>query len=240
MYNDQKPTNYLLATFICTEILYLIIMGFVISSLFVSDDISTNPSAQPIAYVSDLPPFVSNSDSITIESSLYPLMLQNTSNKQLSDQDAFAIVDANSETTYHFNNQGFTLYSAILNAPNLDQVYRLFYGYPDEGNNSFQQFTGLICVKAPVAPCASASNYTESDIAHNFLPYVETDKFSLSFREGEPQTIYINPVLPTDDKIIQASYIEEAKSAVRTLGLTPDSFHYHVVKPSELTFVIDN
>lgn len=238
MYEQRKEPNYLLIIFIFVELIFLAVAGIIISNLFTSDNITTNPATSPAANITNSPPFLSSTESGTISRSLYSLMLQNTDTKQLLNQDAFATVS--DDLTYHFKNQGLTLFSAILDAPNLDQSYKLFYSYPDEDNDSFQQFTSIICIEAPVTPCASLSDhYSEIDIAHNFLPYIEFDEFTAYFSSDKPQEININPILSTNGNAdTEDAYIDEVKSAIRALGLSPNSFTYHVLTPADYDYTI--
>ena len=239
--NDQKEQNYLFIIFILFESLYFIIIGFIISNLVVDNNISTNSTALPIASIIGLPTSISDIESNTIGRSLYTLMLNNTIDKQVLNQNAFATIDTNSERLYYFESQGFSLYSTSLDVPNLNQSYKLFYGYPDNGESTFQQFTSILCVKAPTSTCSSFLDYTEIDIAQSFLPYVNFESFSIFFDKESPQNINITPLLPTNDNTtIETSYVNKVKSTLDTLGISPELFTYHVLSSADYTYNIND
>ena len=241
MYNNEKQPNYLLMAFILAELIYLLIIGSILSNLFISDNITADFAALPTASITNLPSFISRTESDSIRRSLYQLMLQNTDSKQLSNQNTSAIINTDTETSYHLSNKEFTFFSAIIDVPNLSQSYKLFYGYPDDSSNSFQQFFEILCVYSSNSSCISSSDITEIDIAHSYLPYVNFDNFTIFFRQNEPETININPMLPLDsNKNLETAYINQVKTAVQSLGLSPDSFNYHVLTTADYTYNIND
>ena len=238
--SSKKQPNYLLAGFILVQLLLIIVIGVVVANVVKSDNVTFDSAAKPVARVSGLPAFFTDEDATTVGSTLHSLMMLNDDEKAFSNRDTDTFVDKDSENSFHFKDKGFTLYSAILEAPSIGQSYKLFYGYPDDGNESFQQFTELICVEAPVASCASSSNAAEAEFAREFIRYLNFDRFTVFFRKEDPYEIVISTIAPFNgDKNAEMAYIDEVKSAISAMGFSSDVFSYHVLMPEENTYEID-
>ena len=237
MDNTERQPNYLLIVCIVIQLLVFAVIGTIVANLFTSDNVTFNPTAKPIAHVLGLPSSFTNERLFTISSTIYPLMLQNSEKKTLSNDDIDVRVKDNSETSYHFEDKGFILYSAIIEAANLDQSYRLFYGYSDDSNQSFQEFIDFICIKAPVASCNSTDT-SEYNIAQEFLPLYHFDQFTVSFEQNSLKKINITPIYDIDDEDTKASCITEVKTALQSLGLSPELYDYHVSTADEFTYEI--
>lgn len=239
--NNKKKPNYLLAGFIVIELIFFIIIGIVFMNLSSNDDITFNSDESPsIARIEGLPASFSEDESNMIGSTLYALMLENTTDKYLSNSNTLAKVKDDSETTFHFDEQGLTLYSADISVPDLEQSYRLYYAFPDKDKDSFQPFISLFCETAPVSPCTSSSNTDELGIVRDFLPYFEFDRFTAYISEEEPTVIKISPIKIFDgDKNVEMSHIDEVKTAISKMGFSPDLFTYRVLSPEDFNYEID-
>lgn len=240
MDNNEKQPNLLLMAFIIIQLLFIVIIGIVVSSLFANDNVSFNPTAKPIAHVSGLPAFFTDEELITVGSVLHSLMLRNNDEKAFSNSDTDTFVNEDSENFFHFEDKGFTLYSAVLEAPTIGQSYKMFYGYSDGGDDVFQEFMEFVCIKAPTESCVSSSEKTERDFVREFLQYVRFDRFTVLVSDKELTTIDINPIKLFDgDKNLEASYIDEVKTTIDAMGFSSKLFSYRVLRPEDFTYEID-
>lgn len=237
--NYKKHPDYLIAGFIILQLLFLVIIGVVASTLFASDESTFDSTTRLVTSVSDLPSFFTEDDRSTIGSLLHSLMLRNNGEEAFLDDGVTASIDKDSVTVFHFEEKGFTLFSAVLEAPEVGQSYKLLYGFPDEGSDSFQKFTELICRKSTTSSCVSSSDATERDYVRDFIPYVSFDGFNAYVSDKDPQEIIINTIKPFDgDKNVEMAYIDEAKTAIEAMGFSSEMFSYRVLMPEDYTYEI--
>lgn len=236
----KNQPNYLLAGLILVQLLFFIIIGVVVSNIVKSDDVTFDSITKPFARVSGLPEFFTDEEVITVGSVLHSLMLRNNDEKAFSNSDTDTFINEDSENYFHFEDKGFTLYSAVLEAPTIGQSYKMFYGYSDGENDVFQDFMEFICIKAPTDSCVSSSEKTERDFVREFLQYVRFDRFTVLVSDKELTTIDINPIKLFDgDKNLEASYIDEVKTTIDAMGFSPELFSYRVLRPEDFTYEID-
>lgn len=234
-----KQPNYLIIGFVILQLVFFVIIGVVVANVFTNDDVTFDSSARPIASVSGLPSFFTDDDLFTISSSLHSLMLRNNGEGVFLDDDAVAFVNEDSETFFHFNDKEFTLFSAVIEAPNIGQSYKMLYGFPDEKNNSFQEFIEFICLKSPTSSCISSSDATEEDYVREFIRYLSFNGFTAYVNDKNPQEIIISTIKPFDgDKNVEMSYTDEVKTAIEAMGFSSDAFTYRVYAPEDYTYEI--
>ena len=177
---------------------------------------------------------------ITVGSVLHSLMLRNNDEKAFSNSDTDTFINEDSENYFHFEDKGFTLYSAVLEAPTIGQSYKMFYGYSDGENDVFQDFMEFVCIKAPTESCVSSSEKSEADFVREFIQYTSFDRFTAYIDDKEPKVIKINPIMLFDgDKNLEMAYIDEVKSVVDAMGFSPELFSYRVLRPEDFTYEID-
>ena len=128
MNSDKKEPNYLLAIFIFIQLLFFIIIGFVFINIMSKNDRITKPEDRPKISINNLS---SNDINLRdefideISHNLLEAVKQNTSTLDLPKTNA--IVRDNSLTLKKFDHHNFNALSFIVDIPNLEQSYQIYY-----------------------------------------------------------------------------------------------------------------
>ena len=247
-YNKKDP-NYILIAFVFIQIIYLIIIGsFIINAIKTSDKIE-NPNKQPSVTIKStqdnyLP--LQESDIDYLSHGLTEAIALNTTNFNIPDSPA--IVRNDSIILTEFDYQQSNALSFIVDIPNLEQSYQIYYKYPMDTTTETTSYAenpyAVLCLEDkaqiiyPEFDCHSSyPSDTRYRIATDYIKLFEFNQFTISLDSNDPHLIVINPITDVDAKTSE-SYIAEVKSAIASLGVSPDMFKYHVQSQSELNFVL--
>lgn len=234
----KRQINLPLIIFIIVQIIIIAILTFIVSSTSKSDNITVETNRLPDASIDNLRssiPNISAEQAKNIELALFAVMRENSNTQDFANSSAKASIIEDTISLVHFENRKGNLFSAVINAPDLNQSYDLYYGYPDDNNGDFQGFISILCPARkeskiyPNFDCKDTSslNPSQLSIVESFLPYMSFNYFSVSINSQEDNTeIQIYPTQFDLDDTTKKSYIEQTKQAVNSLGVSPDLFSY--------------
>ena len=247
MNSDKKEPNYLLAIFIFIQLLFFIVIGFVFINIMSKNDRITKPEDRPKISINNLS---SNDINLRdefideISHNLLEAIKQNTSTLDLPKTNA--IIRDDSLTLKQFNRQNFNALSFIVDIPNLEQSYQVYYKYPTDVTT--EMLTGenpyaVLCLEDetqiiyPNFKCHSSyPKDIRQRIATDYIRFMEFDDFSITLDDNDPTQININPIIDVSDGINE-SYISQVKLSIQSLGISPDLFKYRIVKKTDLNYL---
>ncbi len=177
----------------------------------------------PNNYIDD----ISHSLTKTIES--------NNSNLNVSNSDV--IVRDGTITIKQFEKQQFNALSFIVDIPNLEQSYQVYYKYPANLNINIAYYDNpraILCIDDPsqiIFPTFQCSSDYPPDtrlkIVKDYLSFFEFDVFSTSIDKDNPHQINLKGFHRAIDHL-DDSHIAQVKNAISSLGISPDLFTYHI------------
>ncbi len=251
MQNQTKKFNPLLAIFLLAQIIFIALLAFTLPRLFESSDISVDQSRLPAAKIENLGdslPSLNDQAKKDIENALYDLILANSTDQTTKNSETKA--ELKEVSSLHFDRLGgINYFSAVIDIPEVEQSYDFYYAAPDDpANGEFQSFFNILCPGRPASElydfeCENTNTdswlqypATHLSLASSFLPYYYFDQFSISINPNEMTKVTITPITFDIDEATRNSYIEETKSAVKTLGFSPDLFTYYVSTIEDLDY----
>lgn len=230
------------------QIIFVIVVIFLIHNTLSKESKIENRNQEPYIFInglSDNPVNLPNSHIIDLSRSLTDTVKYNTQNLDLSK--AGAIIRKDSVTIKEFSRQGFTALSFIVDLPNLEQSYQIYYKYPTDTSldTSFNEFPrAVLCLDDssqnyfPDFKCRSEQpTNIRQRIATDYMHYLEFNTFTINMDPDDRTKIDINPIV-NGSSIIDESYIQQVKDAISELGISPDLFKYHIVNHQDLDYVI--
>ncbi len=250
MQNNErtKRISAPVAVFVCIQVIFLALIIISIRA-FTGNDKIENRSDRPTLSLEGLATDESSGFSRAvvddIRHSLTETVLLNTPN--LDSSGTKAIVRDGSLKIASFDHYGFSNFSVIVDLPDLRQSYQIFYKYPvasDSGDTTDNNPRTVLCLDDnydiiyPEFDCKAAyPPETRRQIASDYLKFFDFDYFSAYIEPKNPSTIVISPSVSYDnDDETKARYIDEVKSAVESLGLSPDSFTYYVRTAEDVNY----
>lgn len=249
MKNNAFPLQKISPIIVFAALLQITFMVIIISIIFTiinHDNEIESRNNQPTIFLDnsllgdlDLP----NSYLEDISHSITEAVELNTTNLSVSNTNA--IVRSGSITLAEFDRQMFNALSFIVDIPELGQSYQVYYKYPQETdpNAPFSNNPrAVLCLDEDSITIYSnfkcRSSYSPNirqTIATDYIKFLEFNDFTIAIDSNDPLTISINPAINTAEDIDE-SYIAETKSAISSLGISPDLFKYHIVKQEELDY----
>lgn len=248
MNNTQKQPNYLAIIFSIVELIFVISIGAIIINIISQSNEAINWSNQPYIRINQ-----SAIESIELQNSylediaraLTETIALNTPNFSIPDSPA--TIRDDSVNLVEFPHNTFNALSFIVDIPNLEQSYQVYYKYPtgtaaeiSYGENPY----AILCLEDssqivyPNFDCHTPYPAdTRQRIATEYSRFLEFDNFTISFNESNPTLVEINPATTIADAVGEL-YIAETKSAIKSLGVPPDTFTYKVIKPEDLNFIL--
>ncbi len=240
MENETKKINYPILILILIQILFIILVIVSIKGLFTEeridpDDITRQPSVNIESLSSKIPAL--NADSISsIEHELLNIVGKNITDIDFIESKA--IIRDESIHSHFFETENLGEVNFIVDIPDLEQSYQLFYEYSPDENNSYLESNDRI-----IALCVEPSEVKYQDfncndlysqgtrnfIIEKYLNFADFDNFyaEVTGKNHDQITINLNWREETDGE----EYIREAKEMVSSLGSSPDLFKYSIVQP---------
>ena len=243
MKNQQKiPTKIspVIALAITIQIIFMIVVISVIVHANSQNHEITTRNDRPRVTLNDLSSGDTNLPQNYIEDislSLTSAMELNTT--KLNVPASSAIVRDGSLILTQFEKQQFNALSFIVDIPDLEQSYQIYYKYPVNTDTTttpyFNNPRAVLCLDEnsqiiyPDFNCQSLYPAdTRQRIATDYLPFFEFNTSSAAIDSKDPTIINITPVT-TDTNLTDETYITEIKSAISSLGVSPTLFQYHVI-----------
>ena len=165
----------------------------------------------------------------------------------LLTSDTIATARADSITLQNFNRHNFNALSFIVDIPSLEQSYQIYYKYPMTPNTDepfLHNPRAVLCLEDKpqiVYPDFNCQSSQPSDIrqriATEYLRFFEFDHFTISFAPQASNQIVINPANSVSD-VESTSYITELRSAISSLGISPDLFNYQLQDSQNLNYIL--
>ncbi len=255
---EQSRPRVKLSTIIFLGIHVVLIILIVLSvSRFSQDDEVENAPGQDLSAkiinATDAIPADYSGWTETIEWELLNTILRNVDDNALDKNKASAHLRDGSIKTQRFEDYGVNYVRAIVDIPDIEQSYEIFLEYPDNkdaisaveyGESEVAKPYSILCLDDnsekiyPNFECHESSDYyTRQEIVANTLGYFYFDYFSAYLDPNKQDTIIISPSVTYDnDDATKAKYIEEVRTAVETLGISPDSFTYYVRTAADVNY----
>ena len=248
MDNTQKQPNYLAIIFSIIELVFVISIGAIIINIISqSNNVKTwdNQSYVKIDQSAIENIELQNNYLEDIARALTETIALNTPDFSVSDSSA--TIREDSISLVEFPRYTFNALSFIVDIPNLEQSYQVYYKYPtgtaaeiSYGENPY----AILCLDDSSQIIYSDFNChtpypanTRQKIVTEYSRFLEFDNFTISFNESNPTLIEITPATNVADAVGEL-YIAETKSAIKSLGVSPNSFTYKVTKPEDLNFIL--
>ena len=249
-FNQTKKINPLIIGFFGTQILFAIILISILSINQKSDQIySDDYERQPkitINGLEDISPSLPPGDQENIERKLFTAIENNTS---VIDNTNITANIRNDTVTIrnYFGEDGLNYLSLIIDLPELSQSYRLFHEYDSNTKKwiaNAHEFLIITCLNS--LDDILYENFTCKDqydttiyngIAIKYLDNLNLNNntFSLSADNENNSILYISPSENVSTETNQ-QYIEQAKAAIKSIGIPSNIFEYKVLDSSNLTY----
>ena len=248
MENTESSTKIspVILTVVTAQIVFIIIMvTIIINQVNTSNKIEIRDDQPYIAIDSSLIEDIALPYSYAedIAHGLTDTIALNTPDFSISDTEA--IIRDDSLKLVEFNNHDFNALSFIVDIPNLEQSYQVYYKYPTGTATEIsydENPYAILCIENgsqiiyPNFDCHSPySTDIRQKIATEYAHFLEFDNFTISIDNQNPNQIDINPATNIDDTTGE-SYIQETRAAIRSLGVSPNLFDYHIVKQEDLDY----
>ncbi len=258
-YDQERPRPRVkLSTiiFLGVQAVLIILVVLSVSKFLQNDEIENAPgqglSAKIINATDAIPADYSGWTEI-IEWALLDTILENIDDSVLSKNEASASFRDGSIKTRRFENYGVNYVRAIVDIPSLEQSYEIFLEYPDNkdaisaveySESNVAKPYSILCLDDNSEKiysnfdCHESSDYyTRQKIVANTLGYFYFDYFSAYLDPNGPGTVIISPSVTYDnDDATKTQYIEEVKTTIKTLGISPDLFTYYVRTAADVNY----
>ena len=246
--NEQSKIPVAILVFIIIQIVFIIFLAISISNLL-EDDTKLKREDQPEITISNLKTLVSDlSDEYAsdIQHSLTEIVELNTTNLGITDSSA--TIREESLNTVKSDYKGSKIISYIVDIPNLQQSYQMFYAYPintNLGAPSTNNYRAILCLEDekqivyPDFECYSPfSSDARREIIGEYLGYFEFEYFSATL-DDDNVTVIISPISESVTETTKKAYINQTKEAIKSLGISPDLFEYKVLTQADMTYYIE-
>lgn len=243
---NQKISPLILAIII-GQVIFMIILVAIIHNKTTEENKTLTYNNQPTITL-DIDTTLSDDIDLSdhqindISHSLTNTIELNTSN--LNIPGAKAIIRNNSLTSKEFNTYNFKTLSFIVDIPNLEQSYQIYYNYPmdpdaetflsEDTDSSSSNNLHILCIEEssqiiyPNFECHSASpSDLRYSIIQSHINLLEFDVFSTSIDKDNPHQINLKGFHRAIDHL-DDSHIAQVKDAISSLGISPDLFTYHI------------
>ena len=243
MDGQAKNKLILFSIFLGIQVLFIIILVSIIATNTASDEIAqTDFERKKNVSIEDLDsqlPYAPYSGHLM--ATLTTTIEQNAT--EFDPEQSTAIIRDGSLKTVEFENISSVFFSAIIDIPNLEQSYQVYSMYPqDTGDFNLDLYNTqyVLCLdeySKKIYPDFNCHDLFESDtrryIASKYLSYFNFNNFSPSVSQ-DFNTVGILPLSSGEiTKETADSYIEQTKSAISSLGISPDLFTYSIIDSTD-------
>ena len=257
MFDEQKPKiefNLVTIGFVILEVIFLIIAGVLIVNLLsqkdeVADEVVNEQVMINVSNLSELSPRLNQYSTKEIQEDL---LLAVQSNSNLLKRSYTATIRKDSIISHHIRLSDSDVVSAIIDIPDLEQSYHLFYEFSDDTNQSdveaaepifFHYAHVVTCLTdndETIYPDFKCDNALDNGsfylVMQRIVDDFMTDDYGLMVDEDDPSLILIftekNVAGEEADKVI-----EDVKNKVVGYGLPNDIFKYQIAGPDDMTFI---
>ena len=249
-YHNEFRVNHLLLAFVIFQAIFFIVaIGLINSQLGQSNEIEEgNYKAQPHIYIDNLSESIPSfpSEYVDIVQSLLLYIVQNN-NSNINLADSKAEVRDGAVYQYYFSRPNISYTSAIIDIPAISQSYQLFFQYSNDEQNEFldpNDSVVFLCIKDPsniIYPdfnCKDTySQKTRNAIAAKYLQFFKFDQFSAGIESKNYNLVNIFP--NNFSYVDKDTFLKETKQAIQSLGISPELFEYHIMRPEDITYIIE-
>lgn len=245
MYDEQKRIpNVLMAGFIIAQLFVLIVVASLLLEIKKDETVTRDDEAAPklaVEGLDDIEQRISDNDKTRIEGELLQKVKSNSKTVKLNSR---AVINKDSLKNIRFESINLNYLSAVVDLPDLEQEYRIFFEYSNDQNNSYltpNETLVVTCLdqndkyKKYDFNCAAApqENIYEK-MAAKYLNYFRFKDFSASINPKKDVKT-VNMVSMYGPKNA-ASYEQQCRSAISELGIDPNRFKYNMLSSSDLTY----
>ena len=243
-YVKQNPIIVII--FIFMEILIIVLIIASAQSLSHNDFQTPNIPVSSFQQELDNMP---NGSKEAIQSSIYSAIALNGGTiSSIGDSDAK--IREGTLINHYFQDINMNYISFIVDIPSIEQSYWVFHEWSSDNNNKKYMINQSTMVSCPVKQQIIYYNFDCEDkyngrsqniVAKEFFPEIkkESDDFTEfnAFVDSENSSrIIIDAIHQNPSESTKKSDLEKVKSAVESLGISPDLFEYYFLQPSDITF----
>ena len=248
--DSSKRISPIILFFAISQLLFVSLLVWSIFSLQQEDKI-TDREDEPKVSISNLASAIENFPNSyidDIEHSLTETIELNIDN--FSIPDAKSTIRNDSLKVQNFDNHGFRALSMIVDIPNLQQSYQIFYKYPIDYTKAtnvpyYNNPRAVLCLSEEIEKIypnficqAKYPQETRYKIVADYLKYFDFNYFSASINSDNPAKVYINPTKYSLTDNEKNTYLQEIKDAIESLGISSDLFEYEFIQPANLNYHI--
>ena len=246
MDNQRQEKTIPLITFFAFQVFFIAVLVSVVFLNIRDDKISdTDYSRQPAITIEGLSSEFPDASPVymgLIERELASTVKLNSANFNVNDSRA--IIREGTLTTQEFKDIGGIYFSMIVDIPNLQQSYQIYAHYPIDGTTPdiiSYDTKYVLCLDDPAEiiypdfKCRDGYSVNIRDIlASRYLKYFNFTRFNIGFSDDDRNQLNIYAFSNDIDEATQESYVSEVKSAISSLGISPDIFNYRILLPRDV------
>ena len=248
--SKTQEKSILLIAFFIFQIIFAIILTAIISMNATNDKVEpTDYNRQPYISIKDINTKLPDAPAVyigVVEQLLAKTVELNTENFDVNE--SVAEIRSESFNMIQFDQVNGVYYTMIVDIPNLQQSYQIYalYSLGAEDPNPATYYTRqVLCLdeySEKIYPDFNCRDLFGSDIRQtivsNYLKYFNFNYFTAFSDSNDLSLVDINPIDFNIDDDTKSQYIQEVKSAVKSLGISPDLFTYKVLQQSDLNYYI--
>ncbi len=246
---DFKNTNYPLLAFIVLQLSFIVVTIISIVPLLNKSDkiVEGDYAEQPSITIDNLAQAIPNFPSDNIEElqhALLDIVQANEYNVNLANTKA-EIRDGG-VFTHYFPLPNLNYVSALVDVPEISQSYQVFLQFSnDKYNENLDPNDSIIflCITDPnniIYPDFNCTDIygqkTRNAIAGKYLRYFDFDGFGAGVSQNLDEITIVPAVFGASD---EQSFIEQTKTAIGSLGISPELFTYRIMQAEEYNFRIN-
>lgn len=189
--------------------------------------------------LADRAPILTETEIVDIQKKVFQIVSENT-NKINVDKIKATIRDGETHAqTFNGNSKYMNM---ILDIPDLEQSYEVFYGSNAMLNPGISTF--VLCIDDHTQiiydnfECKSSdSESIREQVVTTYLKYFRFEYFSAYIDPEKPDTVVLSPsVTFNNSEATKAKYIKEVKEAIDSLGVSSESYDYYVRTAKDVNY----
>ncbi len=255
MYNENQPKqeiNLLAILFVFLQLIFIVAFtSLIVSALQKSDEVDGENQTQiVISNIDEAVPDLPRSALLRIQTDLGEKVNAVAKTYSLTTT---AEIRLDTVMVNYLINSADNFVSAVVDIPELEQSYRLYFKYdPDEEANAqaddeidYHDISLVLCLRDDdevIYPNFSCNNEFDKGslqyLASRLIGSFEFNDFAVAFDEDDSSLIkiwaYDEYNVENDD-----AFLEELQIEIEKYGISPDIFNYYIIKQGDLDFTYE-
>ncbi|MBR2839992.1 hypothetical protein IKE82_01525 [Candidatus Saccharibacteria bacterium] len=236
----QKTISPIILLIVTLQIIFIVVVIAVIINQTSQNHEITTRDSRPRITIDDLSSSINLPSDYTKDISLSLTSAMELNNTKLPLDSSDAIIRDGSLTLREFSEQQFNALSFIIDIPDLEQSYQIYYKYPITTDTTttpyFNNPRAVLCLDDPTTiiyanfDCRSSyPDDTRQRIVQDYFNFLTFNDFTASISDQNRSIINLTPAADSVN-IDSESYITSTKSTIKTLGISPDLFEYRILR----------